>query len=449
MNFKQFSFVALAGLLAGCSTVRDARRAQDENGAGLPAGERTATAAEVGIREGAVLLLADAEAIALTWHPSIAIATQSVAAAEINVSKAGAGLRPTLSASGGYSGSGSANSANDWTVNSSDAFSASLSLSWVLYDFGRTRASRREAVANLLAAHETLQDTIVQRVYQVRAAYYDVAQAEAQREVAEESLGQYDDLLRKAEVKLRIGAGKPYDVTKARVDRSNALLSLIVASNAVDSARASLNSQMGLAETARYALNAAITLPEAEGGFDALRELAYTNQPALKALHAKAEAASSGVDRAIAELYPQLAANASTSFTDGTPQTWAFSWGASILQDLYKGWQKRDNIQLGVVALRQARAAVALQEQQTALALTSALISLNTARESKAVAGQMEVQASENLYLVKRLLEEGSVSMLEFTDAQVLYTSARNANITAQYTLEKAKAMLHSIIGTR
>ena len=449
MKLKRLNVLVLAGLLAGCGTVRDARQAQHEQGVSLPAGERTVTAQEAGVQAHAVLPLTDAVGISLRWHPSVVMATQSVAAAEINVSKAGVNMRPTLSASGGYSGSGSANSGNDWTLSTSDAFNASLSLSWVLYDFGRTRASRQEAVANLLAAQESLQDTIVQRVYQVRAAYFDLAQAEAQCNVSEENLRQYDELLRQAEVKLRIGSGKRYDLTKARVDRSNAMLSLIVASNSVDTARATLNNQMGLAESVHYKLNADVTLPAIENDFDALKARAWVSHPALRVLHAKADAASAGVDRSIAELYPQLAANASTSVASGSPQTWAFSWGASILQDLFRGWQKRDNIQLSVIALRQARAAVALQEQQVALALTSALISLNTAQESKAVAEQMEVQAQENLDLVKRQFEVGNSSMLDITDAQVLYTSARNANVSAQYTLEKAKAMVYSIIGVK
>ena len=449
MKSRLFRVFVSACLLAGCSTVRDARQAQGERGDGLPAGERTVTAAEVGVRPDAVLPLAEALGISLTWHPSIAIATQNVVMAEINISRAGMGLRPTLSASGGYSESHSANSKTDWETSSSDSFNASLSLSWVLYDFGRTRASRKEAVANLLAAHESLQDAVIQRVYQVRAAYFDLAQAEAQCGVAEENLRQYDELLRREELKLQIGSGKKYDLTKARVDRSNAMLSLLVASNTIDTARAVLGSQMGLAEPARCALNTDITLPDVEGGFEALKEIAWTNHPALKVLRAKAEAASFAVDRSIAELYPQLALNASTTFTEATPQTWVFSWGASLLQDLFRGWQKRDNIQSGVAALRQARAAAAQQEQQVALALTSALVSLNTARETKAVAEQMEAQAKENLDLVKRRFQVGESSMLEVTDAQVLYTSARNANITAQYTLEKSKAMLHSIIGIK
>ncbi|MCL1922187.1 MAG: TolC family protein [Kiritimatiellaeota bacterium] len=449
MKLKLLRMLALAGLLAGCSTVRDARRAQGERGADLPAGERTVTAEALGLGPGATLPLAAALDIALAWHPSIAIATQGVVAAEIGISRAGAGLRPSLSASGGYSESHNANSRNDWKVTSSDSFNASLSLSWVLYDFGRTRAARKEAVAGLIAAHASLQDTLIQRTYQVRAAYFDVAQAQAQCAVAEENLRQYDELLRRAEARLRIGAGIPYNVTKARVDRSNALLSLVVASNAIDTACATLNSQMGLAEAARYELDASITLPEVEGGFEELRAVAWTNHPTLKVLHAKADAASFAVDRAIAELYPQIAANASTSFTEATPQTWAFSWGASLLQDLFKGWQKRDNIRASVTALRQARAAVAMQEQQTALALASALIALNTARESKAVAEQMEAQAKENLDLVKRLFEVGDISILELTDAQVLHASARNASVTAQYALEKSKAMLYSIMGTQ
>ena len=447
MNLKPLRLLALASLLAGCGTVRDARQAQREHGTDLPAGERTVTAEEAGIRDGATLPLADAIDISLRWHPSVTIATQSVVTAEINASKAGATQRPTLSASGGYSGSGNARSDNDWHISSSESFSASLSLSWVLYDFGRTRATKKEAVANLIAAHATLQDTLIQRTYQVRAAYFDLAQAQAQCNVAEENLKQYDELLRRSELRLQIGGGKRYDVTKARADRSNALLALIIASNTTANARATLNSQMGIAEPARYALTADTPLPEIHGDFDTLRATAWDNHPTLRALRAKADAATASVDRSIAELYPQLALSASTTITDTTPQTWAFSWGATLIQDLFRGWQKRDNIQLSVAALRQARAAAAQQEQQTALTLAAALLTLNTARESKTVAELMEAQAKENLDLVTRLFEVGNGNILEVTDAHVLYTSARNANVTAQYTLEKSKALLHATIG--
>lgn len=435
------------GLMAGCSTVRQAREAQKESGPSLPMGERTATPEEFGIREGDVLPLTFAQDFSLRWHPAMATATQKVIAASINVSKAGAGRRPSLSGSVGYGGNRSGNSAQSWNYETKDDFNASLSLTWVLYDFGRTRASIRSAVAELIAAHESLSETRIQRIQEVRSAYFKLAQAQAQCRVDEENLRQYDELLRQAELRLKIGTGRKYDITKAKADRSNALLSLLTASNTITTARAELNNQMGLGKVGPYALAADVRLPEPGVDFDLLFAVAQTNQPTLRALRANVDAAVASVDRTIAELYPQIRATASTAYSTGAIQTLGISWGLALLQDLFKSFEKRDNILLSITALRQARASLALQEQNVVKMLIAALSSLNTARQGKGVAEEMELQAKENLDLVMKQFEVGTSSILEVTDAQVLYTRARSATVSARYTLENAKAGVYAIIG--
>lgn len=447
MKMKYLSFVLIMGLLGGCSTVRQARHAQKESGLSLPVGERTATQEEFGVQEGGVLSLAFAQDFSLRWHPAMATATQKVIAARINISQAGAGWRPTLSGSAGYAGGRNGNSAQDWNFKTTDDFNAGLSLTWVLYDFGRTRASIRTAVADFIAAQETLCETRIQRILEVRAAYFKLAQAQAQCVVDEENLKQYDILLRQAELRLKIGTGRKYDITKAKADRSNALLTLLTTTNTIMTARAELNNQMGLGKVRTYALASDVRLPEPGVDFEVLFSVAQTNQPALRALRAKVNAAVASVDRTIAELYPQIRATASTAYSTGDIQTMGFSWGLALLQDLFKAFEKRDNILVSVTMLRQARAALALQEQNVVKMLISALSALNTARQGKSVAEEMELQAKENLDLVMKQFEVGTSSILEVTDAQVLYTRARSAAVSARYTLENAKAGVYAIIG--
>lgn len=433
MKNTYWKVVLLAGILSGCSTVRQARLAQQEAGEVLPAGERTTSAEEFGIRDGQVLSLEMAQHCALLWHPSIVVATQNVVAAQIQVSKAGANLRPNLSGSVGFDENKRANSEQDWDFSTSDDFSGSLSLSWVLYDFGRTRANLRAAVAELIAAQELLVDTRVQRVHDVRSAYFKVAQAEAQYRVEEENLRQYNELLRQAELRFKIGTGRKYDITKASADRSNALLSVLMASNTITTAHAELNNQMGLGLTGVYVLEAETLLPEPPVQLDALIALAKANQPTLRALGAKIDAAVASVDRAVAELYPQIRTTASASYVTGLIQTLGLSWGLSFFEDLFRAYDRRDNILLSVTALRQARAAWAQQEQNTVMLLTSALSTLETARVGKTVAEEMESQAQENQDLVKKQFEVGTSSILDVTDAQVISTRAQCHSISAVY----------------
>lgn len=447
MNVKYCSFILAMAMLAGCSTVRQAREAQQEAGERLPSGERTATPEEFGLAAGDVLSLTHAETFSLKWHPAMATATQNVLAAQVRISKAGASLRPTLSGSVGYDGNRRSNSDLDWNFTTTEDFGASLSLSWVLYDFGRTRAGIRSAVSELIAAQESLIGTRVKRVYDVRTAYFKLGQAEAQCRVEEENLRQYEELLRQADLRFKVGTGRKYDITKARADRSNAMLSLLTASNAITTARAELNNQMGLGKTVTYALATEVSLPDPVEEFDVLLSVAQTNQPTLRALRAQVDAAMASVDRTIAELYPQIRATASTSYTIGDIQTLGLSWGLAILQDLFRAFDRRDNILLSVTALRQARAALAQEEQQVVMSLIGALSAFKTARAGKVVSEEMEEQAKENLDLVKKQFDVGTSSILELTDAQVLYTRARSATVTARYTLELAKAGVYSIIG--
>lgn len=448
MNKKYFGFVVMMGILSGCSTVREAREAQQERGADLPFGERTTTSQEFGLGVGEVLTLATAERFALAWHPELVTATQKVVAAQVMVSKAGAGLRPNLSGAVGYEGSRNAASHNrnlDFT--SERDFSASLSLTWVLYDFGRTDAAIRGAVADLLAAQEALQATRVNRIFAVRTAYFQLGQAEAQCRVDEENLRQYEELLRQAELRFNVGTGRKYDITKARADRSNALLSLLTASNAVTTARAVLNNEMGLGKTVQYALASEVSLSTPEGAFDLLFSVAKTNQPTLRSLQAKVDAATAGVDETIADLYPKIRATASTGYGLGDLNTMGLGWGLALLQDLFSAYEKQDNILLGVTALRQARASLAQEEQGVVLALIESLSRLETAQQGKVVAEELELQSKENLELVKKQYEVGTSSILELTDAQVLYTRARSATVSARYSLELAKAGVYAIIG--
>jgi len=364
------------------------------------------------------------------------------------VSKAGAGLRPNLSGAVGYEGSRNAASHNrsfDFTTERD--FSASLSLTWIIYDFGRTDAAVRGAVADLLAAQEALQATRVNRIYAVRTAYFQLGRAEAQCRVEEENLRQYEELLRQAELRFNVGTGRKYDITKARADRSNALLSLLTARNAVTTARAVLNNEMGLGKTVTYALSSEASLPAPEGEFDLLFSVAKTNQPTLRSLQAKVDAAMAGVDETIADLYPKIRASASTAYGIGDIQTLGLGWGLSLLQDLFRAYEKQDNILLGVTALRQTRALLAQEEQGVVLSLIEALSRLETARQGKVVAEEMEQQSKENLELVKKQFDVGTSSILELTDAQVLYTRARSATVTARYALELAKAGVYAIIG--
>ncbi len=424
---------------AGCSTIRDARQAQRDELPPRPFYEFTETNR---------LTLTAAETISLDWHPDLITATQDIVRAEISLHQAGVNMRPILTSSVGYGGGTSGSSRNDWTFHSSDdTLTVGLGLSWVLYDFGRTSANQRQATANLISSCESYRNTIIQRFYQVRSAFFILAEAREQCSVAEENLAQYDLLLREAEERLNAGKGIKYDVSKARTSRASAFNTLITASNAIYTAQAELVKQLSI-ETDAPIFQENAELPSPPEELSRLIDMAMTNQPTLRVLREKVSAASAGVDYAIADLYPELAISVDPRFSaTSAAEMLNISWGASLAQSLFRGWMKEDNLKQAKAQLWQAKAALVEQEQQVRSDIVSALADLQSYRTLVQAAGEMVVEAKENFDIVKESLDVGVSSILALTDAQVYYVRARVEHVAAVYNVEKSKARLFSILG--
>ena len=451
MYFRTIGCVVLLGaFLTGCGTIRNARNAQRESGDALPPGERSATPEEMGIRPGETLTLTNAVAIALRWNPSMVAAWQNLMSAGVAIHQAGAGQRPDLSSSVRYSESSRGPEFPDaWSNFSRENVTFGLSMTWTLYDFGQTKANRRRAVMNFIAAAESYRNTGIQQIASVRTAYFLLAQAEALYGVSQRSLEQYGLLLKQAELKLQIGTGIKYDVTKARVDYSNAELALINASNAVLVARAALNNQLGLATPASYPIESDIVISTnaLPTTVEELLELARESQPSLMVSRMQVEAASSAVDAAIAALYPSLSVSAGLSYAAGQAEVVSGNWGVSLVQSLFSGWAKRNAVHQSVIALRTARANLAKQEQQMLNDVTSALANFEAAEQSRVTTEKLLEAAQENLDLVMKQFDLGMLSILDRSNAQLSFTQAAANRVNALYGFEIAKAKLYAIVG--
>lgn len=430
---------------AGCATVKRARAIQ--NATRFPPGERTVTAAEVGLDTNSVLELTTALQIASVSHPLIAQASQNLVAASVQIREAEAAARPALSAGAGYR-RGTANAAGTPASHSSDdSYSAALDLNLLLYDFGKTPARVRQARARRIAAAETLRAVHSDIVFGVRTAYLDLGKSQELLRVAEEALRQYQSHLTQVRAYAEVGRRIRYDVIKAEVDLGNAQLNLINASNAVVSARAGLNRSLGLAEDPPYRLG---SIPDETVGGDETQLMAQarTCHPELRALLAQEQAASAALDEAIADLYPALNLQAEYGLAgDRLPLVWNW-WGAlRSAVSLFSGGQKMARIDASAAQLRAARAAVANREQQIYLDLRQAWNQWDTARQRLTLTDLIVREAQESLDLVAERYRLGQASAVEVTDAQVALTSARADQVKARFDCQAAIAQIKHAIG--
>ena len=441
---KLILLLSAAALLAGCATVREARRAQETDTERTVRWAETPFAARtdaLGMEE-----LAD---WARTNAPAVVQARQDVVQAQIALRAIKAAYVPVVDGSIAYTYASQNIDPHDTKWDGEGAWGGNLSLNWLLYDFGRTRASTRRAVAALAAADRAEREAENGAVYAVRAGVYAVNRAKEMLKVATAATASYEEHLRQTKDRFDVGAAMNYDVSKANVDYQNARLSEISARNGLANARASLALALGLAESPDFEVEPADAwwprLPEAP---EALMEIARTNAPALAALRARAEAAKDYVDWTICDLYPTLSLRLTFDAKgDSSPLLWNYAAAPAVAQTLFSAGAKNRQIETAVAQLRAARSALAEAEQKTWNAILAATLEADRAKESLSVAQAALDAAEENFEVVSSRYDVGKASSLERTDAQVAVTGARANVISARYDWFDAKILLARLVG--
>jgi outer membrane protein TolC len=418
--------------LAGCAEINAARDAQKPESAAP--GERTVTAKELGI---ASLTFDGGLEIALTHNPQIATSKARVDGARARVHQNLAGFWPSISASSSIKGSQTEGADMD------DTLSGSLSLSQLVFDFGKTSATARQSAENLLAAELDLVTAANDVAFDYRQAFFNVLKQQELVVVNQETVRQFEKRLEQVKGFVEVGTRARYDLTKAQVDLGNAQLNLVRAQTALRVARATLNDVLGLAEDASFTL-VKPDLADGEPAFD------RSKHPRLQALAFREKAASAAIDAAIADLFPSISFSSSLSFTGSlTPVAWSGTLGPAINWLLFGGWTKTEAVKERVAGLREARASRADAEQQVFLQISQANAAVQDARERLKITELTVKQATENLDLVQGRFAVGRASSVELTDAQVALANARGERVQAEFDLQIALASLKRAVGTR
>jgi len=448
--------IAAALMLNGCALKR-AREAK--NPSKIPPGERTVTAAEAGLSAETVLTVDQAVELALKYHPAVAQARQNLFIADKQYHNAIAGYLPSLRASAGYSRQTANTTAAISTTplgparvpapsnESHDAWSAGLSADQLLLDFGKVPFAIRQAAAQKRAAEETLRQAENDLTLQVRLAYYQLSKDQALVKVSEDTVKQFQLHLDQAKALVEVGRRIKNDVTKGEVDLGNAQLSLISARNAIKTARATLNSSLGLAEEPGYQ----VVEPPAEPvqpDFDALMATAKENDPQLLALKDQEQAAAAGVNGAIAGLFPTLSLGGGYSWA-GTkfPLVWNWFVGPSLSWNIFDGFSNLRRIDIATAQLHSAYAQYASREQQVYLNLSQSLAQLQDAQERLTLVDLIVEQAQEGLDLTNELYKVGRATAVEMADAEVSVTTARSNQVQARFDYLTAVAQIEHAIG--
>jgi len=338
---------------------------------------------------------------------------------------------------------------------SSRTRSASLTLSWLLYDFGARSANLENARQLLSAAASTL-DATVQTVFLAAVqSYFNAQAARAAVVAAQESERASRESLTAAETRYRVGVATPADRLQAQTALSQATLNRIKAEGTLRNTYGTLANAMGLDAGQPLKLD---DIPEAvadaafERDIAALIDEARANRPDLKAAEAQVKAAQSGVDYARANGLPTLSLSAGPAWqstkTGGSEiNSHDNGIGLTLTVPLFSGFDTAYKVRTA-----QARAEVAGAQRdalrlQVALDVWTAYQGLTTATQTLKTSADLLASATQSERVALGRYKAGVGTILDLLNAQSALATARVQRIQAGLDWQVSRAALARAAG--
>ncbi len=408
---------------------------------------------------GESLTLAQAIEIGLKNQPTIKAGISTVKTNEAKIGETKAGYYPQLSLNETYTRSGSSvgsglSSQNSYgsTAGPSNEYVSTVTMSQLLYDFGKTTNQVNVQRRTTDSARSDLDSTMNLVVFNIKQAYFNLLQGVQNRDVAQEAVSQFEEHLKQAKAFYEVGTKPKFDVTKAEVDLSNAKLALIKAENQVRLARVTLNNAMGLSDLPRYTLADKLSFDKFELPLEKALQQAYTQSADLRSIMAKKEAAKENVRYYEKGYYPVLTGSAGFShiiMNDSFAHRWDHDWnlGASLTFPIFSGFQTKYQVAgarstVDTIAANELSLRLNIQSQ-----LEQAYLNLREAGERITTTELIIRQAKENLDLANGRYDAGVGSPVDVTDAVVAVANAQVSRTQALYDYKVAGAGIEKIVG--
>lgn len=271
------------------------------------------------------LTLDDALAHTLCQSPSLRQALADVAEQSAGVDIGDIASRPRWSASADYSAARNFNSFGS----SGRRLSASVDLSWMLFDFGQRSASLQAARQTLAAALATQDNTLLEAVHEVLRLYSEAVVAAAALDASQDTETSAQQTAAAAQARYEAQVGNQIERLQAQTALAQATLERVRAQGTWDNARGQLALALGadIAQALRLADWEARALQRpAPPDWQALRQEAREQHPRLRSAQAQIDALRARLDAVRADSKGSVSLSAS----GGNSRNWGAAGSGNI-----------------------------------------------------------------------------------------------------------------------
>ena len=390
---------------------------------------------------------------AIKYNPSIQASIYNEEAYKTKIGQAWANYFPSISAgidasrSGNkYIGGGPAGYPMNQYLTM--GYIPSVSADMLLFDFGKTKATADMAKRLHEAAKEGTKENINIVIYSIKATYYNILFAQAQVQVYEDTVKDYELQLDQAWGFYRYGTKPKIDVVTAEYNLGKAKLNLVKAKNVLDVAQVQLSQIMGMPEYTNYELSDQLTLNLFDITEEDALNIAFDVRPELIAAKKAAEAAKMNLRATRREYTPNLGVYG--SYGNGIGNDYNLQSGQIGVGLNYNGlniWRVKKQVDEAKAEYKKAQAEYEDTKHSVYFNVKKYYMELETAREAIIIAKLALDQAKEQYRQVTGRYKAGVGNAIELKDGENTYLNARLDFYNAMLNYNTVAANLEKEIG--
>jgi outer membrane protein len=408
-----------------------------------------------------VLSLEDAVKIALENNYEIKIAKNDLKIDQTNVTAGNAGMLPKATASITQNNNlqNLSQTRTDGTLNSlenakSNSLNYGVGLDWTIFD-GFKMFAKKDQLQELQKLGETqLKLTIITKISDVQAAYYDLVQQQQQLAALDTTIVISNQRVNLAKNRFTIGKASKLEVLNAQVDINTDKVTLLRQQELYKNSKTVLNQILARDTQIDFMVVPNFTM-ESKLDFGELKALAEKQNPQIEALIISKKVAELELKQVKSGRYPTVKVNTGYSFAENesslgfTTQSKArgLNYGFSASLNLFDGFAQKRNEKIASIQIENS----AIQIEQQNLALNSQLA---TSYQTYITNLQLidleetnEAIAKQNLEITLDKFHIGTITTLEFRTAQLNYVNAKVRYSNAQFQAKLSEIALKELAG--
>ncbi len=396
--------------------------------------------------------LQDVINLGLCRNPQTAAAYASLRSTHFNKNAGYAKYLPSVSA--GLNGAKNFNDPknNDWS------YGASISASYLIFDFGKRTADMNSLISNYRAAGFDYDETIQNFIYGLVGAYYELLNADADVEAAQSALKVAQTAKDTADKKYKAGSVAKADVYKAETTLASSQLALEKSKNNREIVKGTLLTKLSFPANQEILIEDISSTFGSDAESESIEELiniAREKRPDLLKAAASKDAAWHKRNSAFLQNLPSISASGGMSWSDKTlggvfgPEADQTSSNIRISASmpLFAGFSNVYGIRAAEADYDRAK----YNEQQTR---NAAMMDVFTAHQNyktaKTVLKHTEAllkSATESERVTAGMYKVGRATMLDWQTAQSELLNAHKQNNAAKYDLIIKRAAVALAIG--